>query len=30
MRNAVVWIIEARCVVRKVKPPTENGVTFSH
>ena len=30
MRNAVIWFIEARCVVGKVKPPEENDLTLSH
>jgi len=30
MRNAVIWFVEPRCVVGKVKPPEENGLTLSH
>jgi len=30
MRNAVIWYIEARCVVDKIKPPEETGLTLSH
>jgi len=30
MRYAVICFIETRCVVRKVKPPKENGLTLSH
>jgi len=31
MRNAVIWITEAKCVAAgKIKPPEENGLTLSH
>jgi len=30
MRNAVIWFIEERCFIGKVKPPEENGLLSSY